>query len=151
MMARPGEADYSSFSLLCGAAYRISPLISLKGASFYPEPRVESQGLRLDLREDCVFLNGAPVILKPLIRGLFASRRKTVKNNLQSFITSRLRAGDGTALAEEALARSGIAPAERAERLGLPEFIRIAESLEALPDWPSAGMPPLFRPPETPE
>ncbi|MDR1908518.1 MAG: ribosomal RNA small subunit methyltransferase A, partial [Spirochaetaceae bacterium] len=38
MMARPGEADYSSFSLLCGAAYRISPLISLKGASFYPEP-----------------------------------------------------------------------------------------------------------------
>jgi 16S rRNA (adenine1518-N6/adenine1519-N6)-dimethyltransferase len=142
MMARPGAADYSSFSVLCASSYRISPLLTLKGGSFYPEPRVESQGVRLDLIEDGIFRTGrAPALLKPLIRALFSYRRKTVKNNLQTFIASRGRSGgealSGGALQNAALAalsRSGVAPTERVERLGLPELARLAESLETIID-----------------
>jgi 16S rRNA (adenine1518-N6/adenine1519-N6)-dimethyltransferase len=139
MMARPGTADYSSFSILCASSYRITPLITLKGGSFYPEPRVESQGLRLDLREDGIFRNHrAPALLKPLIRALFSSRRKTVKNNLQRFIAG-LAGEDAEDAAFAALARSGVDPRERAERLGLDALVSLAESLETLLNRPAAG------------
>ncbi|MDR0760077.1 MAG: 16S rRNA (adenine(1518)-N(6)/adenine(1519)-N(6))-dimethyltransferase RsmA, partial [Treponema sp.] len=45
MAAKAGSKDYSSFSVLCASAYRITPLLIMKGASFYPEPRVDSQGV----------------------------------------------------------------------------------------------------------
>jgi 16S rRNA (adenine1518-N6/adenine1519-N6)-dimethyltransferase len=141
MAARPGQADYSSFSVLCGSAYRVTPLMVLKGASFYPEPRVDSQGVRLDLRTD-VDPASYPLFFKPLMRCLFSSRRKTVKNNLTSFIASihKTSAEPGPQeIAHEVLRVTGIPPNERAERLDIPEFADLAANLAVVLDADRGG------------
>ncbi|MDR3162114.1 MAG: 16S rRNA (adenine(1518)-N(6)/adenine(1519)-N(6))-dimethyltransferase RsmA [Spirochaetaceae bacterium] len=89
MSAPPGSGDYSAFSVLCASAYAVKPLMVLKAPSFYPAPRVESQGVRLDLLPG---RDGAeePVLFRALVRRLFASRRKTLRNNLRDFVADIL-------------------------------------------------------------
>jgi 16S rRNA (adenine1518-N6/adenine1519-N6)-dimethyltransferase len=138
MTARPGSDDYSSFSILCSSVYTVTPLIILKGASFYPAPKVDSQGVRLDLRRD-INSTTYPTPFYPLVRGLFASRRKTVRNNLQSFILSGILYKKGCQgdiqkrlvqeLTQELLEKCGIHPNERAENLGIDEFSALAKEI----------------------
>jgi 16S rRNA (adenine1518-N6/adenine1519-N6)-dimethyltransferase len=135
IIASPGSGDYSSFSVLCASAYVMTPLPVFKGASFYPVPGVDSQGIRFDIRTD-IDPAAYPPSFKPLVRGLFASRRKTVKNNLQNFVSSRILNKD-TALKQGAaeicmglLDSCGIRPSERAENLGLSDFAALAQALE---------------------
>jgi 16S rRNA (adenine1518-N6/adenine1519-N6)-dimethyltransferase len=136
MAARPGSADYSSFSVLCASVYTVKPLMLIRGASFYPRPRVDSQGLRLELR-DGAGPGSYPDRLYPLVRCLFASRRKMIKNNLYNFINSGiLKGGAPTArglaedMAVQALSRCGLGGNERAENLELEAFIALARAIE---------------------
>jgi 16S rRNA (adenine1518-N6/adenine1519-N6)-dimethyltransferase len=133
MVAGPCSKDYSSFSVLCASAYTLRPLRVLKGASFYPEPRVDSQGVRLDLRTDRDPA-GYPAFFRPLLRCLFVSRRKMVKNNLESFAASiagaAVNRGDLPEICGAALKDAGVAPMERAERLGVDDFAALAGALE---------------------
>jgi 16S rRNA (adenine1518-N6/adenine1519-N6)-dimethyltransferase len=127
--AKPGSKDYSSFSVLCGSAYTLSPLMVIKGASFYPAPRVDSQGIRFDLRTD-VDPRNYPPLFKPLVRSLFASRRKTLGNNLRAFVSSYVKdQGDLRKISADALAFSGIDPRERAEGLSPARFAALAAAL----------------------
>ncbi len=130
MTAAPGSADYSSFSVLCASAYTVKKLMLIKGTSFYPKPNVDSLGVRLDLRVDC---HAFPAVFYPLIRGLFASRRKMIKNNLSAFLAAR--AGKNSPrlpdiLAARALEESGLDGNERAENLGIDAFERLAKTIE---------------------
>jgi 16S rRNA (adenine1518-N6/adenine1519-N6)-dimethyltransferase len=140
MGAKPGAAEYSSLSVLCASAYTVTPLMVLKGSSFYPAPKVDSQGVRLDLRSD-IDPSGYPPAFKPLVRSLFSSRRKTIKNNLQNYLNSRILAGrDAQDLALELTEKIGVSPNERAENLGLDEFVALAAVLsEILPAAPPAA------------
>jgi 16S rRNA (adenine1518-N6/adenine1519-N6)-dimethyltransferase len=139
--AGPGSKDYSSFSVLCGSVYDVKPLMTLKGSSFYPEPRVDSRGLRFDLRP---LRRGASPLFGPLVRCLFASRRKTVQNNLRRFLSSRWRGdrrepSDVPGIAAELLAGCGIRPENRAENLSVEDFAALALALErVLPVKPGA-------------
>jgi 16S rRNA (adenine1518-N6/adenine1519-N6)-dimethyltransferase len=134
MAARPGQADYSSFSVLCASVYTVKPLMLIRGASFYPRPNVDSQGIRLELRADtgsAVY----PAVFYPLVRALFASRRKMIKNNLHTFLNSTIIKGKSGApnsglVAGEVLARSRLNGDERAENLGLEDFITLARVIE---------------------
>jgi 16S rRNA (adenine1518-N6/adenine1519-N6)-dimethyltransferase len=136
MMSSPGSKDYSSFSVLCASAYTVTPLLVLKGPSFYPVPKVESQGVRLDLRTDMV-PGKYPVFFRALVRNLFSSRRKTLRNNLQNFVISGIM-NKGTLsnkktvqeFCNTVLEISGIGPNERAETLGYEDFITLARILE---------------------
>jgi 16S rRNA (adenine1518-N6/adenine1519-N6)-dimethyltransferase len=132
MGARPGTPDYSSFSVLCASVYHVQPLLVLKGASFYPEPRVDSQGVLLEKRDD-VDPRAYPRYFRPLVRALFSSRRKTVRNNLGGFIASLTESGGSAReLAPSVLEAAGIPANERAERLGIGEFCALASALETL-------------------
>ncbi|MDR0624534.1 MAG: 16S rRNA (adenine(1518)-N(6)/adenine(1519)-N(6))-dimethyltransferase RsmA, partial [Treponema sp.] len=71
--ALPGSPDYSSFSVLCASAYTVTPLMIIRGSSFYPAPHVDSQGLRLD-RKTGPESPACPALFYPLVRGLFSSR-----------------------------------------------------------------------------
>jgi 16S rRNA (adenine1518-N6/adenine1519-N6)-dimethyltransferase len=129
MAAKPGSADYSSFSVLVGSVYRVSPLMVIGGSSFYPSPRVDSQGVLLEKLPDAERAGKSPLFY-PLVRRLFSSRRKTIKNNLQAFVSSRTTEGDVRAIASAALEKCGIKPEERAENLGIPCFEELAVVLE---------------------
>ena len=145
MAAKPGSPDYSALSLLCASAYTIRPLMVLKGPSFYPPPRVDSQSLVLDLRGDRD-PSSWPRLLRPLVRRLFSARRKTIKNNLQSFVSSYGRAdrakkksgdegpgaeeGEAGKITLEALESCALSPERRAETLALEDFAALAKVLE---------------------
>jgi 16S rRNA (adenine1518-N6/adenine1519-N6)-dimethyltransferase len=136
MAALPGTEDYSSFSVLCASAYKIKLLSGIKGAAFYPEPRVDSQGVLLEKRDD-IDPASYPQYFKPIVRSLFSSRRKTIQNNLKTFVSSIIGHGtensnttDAREITAALLADTGIAGTERAERLGIGEFCALAGALE---------------------
>jgi 16S rRNA (adenine1518-N6/adenine1519-N6)-dimethyltransferase len=124
MAAAPGSADYSSFSVLCASAYRVKPLMVIKGASFYPKPNVDSQAVLLEPREDAARIR--PACFYPLVRQLFSSRRKTIKNNLVAFFASQ----ESGAMAVHALEKSGLDGGKRAENLSLEDFEALAQAIE---------------------
>lgn len=126
MSARPGSKDYSSFSVLCASVYRVEALRVIGARSFYPAPHVDSQAVRLSLRTGQIQY---PKLFTPLVRFLFASRRKTLRNSLTKFLSSRiLKDGEKTARqrGEELLAASGISGSERPENLTVEEFAALA-------------------------
>jgi 16S rRNA (adenine1518-N6/adenine1519-N6)-dimethyltransferase len=126
MSAVPHSKDYSSFSVLCASAYTVTPLMVLKGACFYPVPHVDSQAVRLDLRAD---RKQYPALFYPLVRALFASRRKTVRHNLREFARAFLTTPAQNA--DAALVHCGINGTDRAEDLGIEEFAALAEAMTA--------------------
>ena len=146
MAALPGSPEYSSFSVLCSSVYKVTPLKVIKSSSFYPAPKVDSQGVRLDLFSG---QNALPKLFHPLVRALFSSRRKTIRNTLSTFsasviinsakdnisvkafvndtVASKVIAKDLTA---EVLRRSNISGERRPETLGIDDFTALAALLE---------------------
>ncbi|GHU24916.1 ribosomal RNA small subunit methyltransferase A [Spirochaetia bacterium] len=125
--AGPGSKNYSAFSVLCASAYHVKLLPVIHAASFYPAPHVDSMGIRFDLRDDCDPA-GYPALFRPLVRNLFASRRKTLKNNLKTFLGSQGKNPDHAA---DLLAESGIDGAARAETLRCGHFVSLAQTIES--------------------
>ena len=85
MCAKPGTADYSSFSALCQWAYDVKPLLDLAGGNFWPKPNVESRAVVFTKKEDFPCCKNPQLFVK-MQRALFSSRRKTVRNNLSQFL-----------------------------------------------------------------
>lgn len=121
--AQPGTADYSSFSILCQWAYRLKPIAELSGGNFWPKPNVTSSAFSME-RTD--FFPGCdnPALFIKLLRGLFSSRRKNIRNNLSSFLSSSDRA-------EKILSDAGIEPSVRAETLSVQSILRLSDVLNA--------------------
>jgi 16S rRNA (adenine1518-N6/adenine1519-N6)-dimethyltransferase len=130
MAARAGTPDYSSFSVLCASAYKVKPLMLIRPSSFYPKPNVDSMGVLLENMNSGAY----PSIFYPLVRALFASRRKTVKNNLSVFLASRQGNFPGGASTQDVCAailrENALDGMERAESLETDVFLSLAKSLE---------------------
>jgi len=146
MAAAPGSADYSSFSVLIASVYKVKPLMLIKRESFYPQPNVDSMGVLLECKFS-ILQNQRnvqyPDIFYPLVRALFASRRKTIKNNLNVFLSSCIKnyfnfdfktPKEISLIIQEicaaVLSDNSIKENERAENLDLDVFISLAKSLE---------------------
>jgi len=131
MTASAGSRDYSSFSVLCSSFYRVKPLMLIRPSSFYPQPNVDSMGVLLESRNNDL---SVPKIIFPLVRSLFSSRRKTIKNNLTGFIASRAGHFPAASSAQDVCAavlrENTIAENERAENLETEVFLSLAKSIE---------------------
>jgi 16S rRNA (adenine1518-N6/adenine1519-N6)-dimethyltransferase len=127
MAAKAGSRDYSSFSVLCASAYRVKPLMLIRPSSFYPQPNVDSMGVLLENRS----AGDYPSIFYPLVRSLFASRRKTIKNNLTGFMTSRFGKSSQD-ICTAVFRETGLSGMERAEELELDIFLSLAKTIESM-------------------
>jgi 16S rRNA (adenine1518-N6/adenine1519-N6)-dimethyltransferase len=126
MAASAGSPDYSSFSVLCASAYNVKPLMVIRPASFYPKPNVDSMGVLLEKKS-----SGAeqiPDVFFQLVRALFSSRRKTIKNNLTVFLSSVF--GNLQDICPSLLSENGLTGNERAENLDFESFLSLAKSIE---------------------
>jgi len=135
LAAKSGTKDYAPLSVLVNYFYNVKTLSLISGASFYPAPNVHSQIVVLTLKTN---IKKYPECFVPLLRALFASRRKTIKNNLTLFLsgaadrcgragqTNTTGRGRGEA-AEEILLNCGIKPLSRAETLQTEDFLRLAD------------------------
>ena len=126
MAASAGMRDYSSFSVLCASAYNVKPLMLIRPSSFYPRPNVDSMGVLLESRPPVLY----PAVFYPLVRSLFSCRRKTVKNNLTSFLSSRFAKPSSAQICAAVLAENSLSGSERAENIGLDGFLSLAKSIE---------------------
>jgi len=141
----PGSKNYSSLSVVCGLHYNIKLSSVLSGNSFYPVPNVDSRIVVFSLKEKT---EKPPECFFRLVRTLFASRRKTVKNNLKTFlknefddrrneqhrgITGALKtSGEIDALSEALLSECSIKETGRAENLSVRHFLTLAGLAEEL-------------------
>ena len=124
MTSKPGEDDYSSFSVLTQIDYENKLSLKLPKGCFWPQPNVESAVVVMKKRETPLISEDLRPTFIPLVRDLFQQRRKTVRNNLNSSEYGNL----GKEKVEEILSLSGLLGNERAEALKWEELIKLAES-----------------------
>jgi 16S rRNA (adenine1518-N6/adenine1519-N6)-dimethyltransferase len=122
MAAVPGSKDYSAFSVLCTSACRVRIAFDIGSSSFWPAPKVVSSVVSLEPRPEPVAA-GDRMGFSAFVRAGFASRRKTLRNNLKA-------AGRpcGEELSE-ALRAVGAAEDARAEALGPEELSSVFSAL----------------------
>jgi len=125
MAARAGTNDYSSFSVLCASVYNVKPLMTIRRESFFPQPNVDSMGVLLEKKDTIVL----PTAFYKLVRSLFASRRKTIKNNLLVFLSSRYGKSQAIDICVSVLSENAISENERAENLDFNTFLSLAKSI----------------------
>jgi 16S rRNA (adenine1518-N6/adenine1519-N6)-dimethyltransferase len=119
IVAAPGQMSLLALSVQVYGEARIMARIAPR--SFYPVPKVESVVLRVDMPPQ----EQVPSILVPalfqLAKAGFSQRRKQLRNALAAGL------GVPKAQVEAHLRAVGISPTLRAQALGMPEWIRLAE------------------------
>ncbi len=129
LTASPGTKIYSSFTLLCGLDYEVSVPADIGRDSFYPSPDIVSSIVRFD-RKASPLLEGEPRrIYLTLIRELFSSRRKTIRNNIKQGSLKQTYDPEGMLDVFSAL---GIADSRRAETISLEEMTEAAKGIAAM-------------------
>ena len=123
MAAPPGSKVYGRLSVMLQAYCSVTPLFSVPPGAFRPPPKVDSAVVRLVPRapEDIGVDDQAR--FAAVVRAAFGQRRKTLRNALS---------GVADAAAIEA---AGLDPGDRAERIPVEGFVRLAN----LPCDPSPG------------
>lgn len=120
MTAKEGSENYSSFSVLCQWAYDIKNVFDLAGGNFWPVPNVVSRAVLMTKKEDFPRCKDPKFFMK-MIRQLFSSRRKTIRNNMLKIVSGEK--------ADEALSKAGISATERAENLSIEKLLILSDFL----------------------
>jgi 16S rRNA (adenine1518-N6/adenine1519-N6)-dimethyltransferase len=118
--AVPGESAYAGVSAKLGVLADVSLELAIPRAVFLPVPNVDSVMVRLVRRPDAPDAAGFARIAG-VVDVAFAQRRKTLRNTLRPLGT--------VAEVEAAAAAAGIDLGGRAEELGPPELLRLADAL----------------------
>lgn len=119
MTAKPGQADYSSFSVLCQWVYDLQNIMDLSGGNFWPKPNVDSRAVLFTKKTDFPSCEN-PLLFIKMQRALFSSRRKTVRNNLSQFLKNN-------ELAVECLNLAEIDLMKRAEVLSIQQLLKLSD------------------------
>ena len=92
-------------------------LIDVPPSAFTPPPKVDSQVIRLTPKQEPLLKACQQKTFEQLIRMAFATRRKTIANNLKKIIS------------KEALTSLGITPSARPENLTLVQYVDLANKI----------------------
>lgn len=120
MTAKEGTENYSSFSVLCQWAYNVKNIVDLAGGNFWPVPNVASRAVLMTKREDFPRCQNPKLFMK-MLRQLFSSRRKTVRNNMLAL--------SGSEKTDQALEKAGIKGSVRAEDLSVDMLLKLSDAL----------------------
>ena len=128
MISPPGSKNYSSFSMLCQYVFTVKNMGDLKSGSFYPSPDVTST--IFELKPHHLYSDTNSQLYFKIIRDLFQSRRKTIKNNLSRGWTGSNFTWD---IVESALVKAGISSDDRGENIpvsNIVDFVKYLDSYE---------------------
>ena len=120
MTAKEGTENYSSFSVLCQWAYNVKNIVDLAGGNFWPVPNVASRVVLMTKREGFPRCKNPKLFMK-MLRQLFSSRRKTVRNNMLALA--------GNEKTDLALEKAGIKGSVRAEDLSVDMLLKLSDAL----------------------
>lgn len=117
MIAAPGGKDYGRLSVMIQYRCAVEKLFDVAPGAFTPPPKVDSSVVRLIPHATPPAAVADPEQFSRTVRAAFASRRKTLRNNMKGLLS-----------AEQMLAL-GIDPTRRAETLSLAEFAALSNSV----------------------
>ena len=130
--ASPKSRAYSSFSVICSRFYDCSIKFDIAAGNFWPRPNVTSSAV-LMLKKELPAPCKDDALFFAVVRALFSSRRKTVKNTFSAWIASRLKGNElqaqSVGLARLALKQAGIAETERPENPPAEAFCALADAV----------------------
>ena len=122
MVAQPDEMSLLSVSVQFYARARI--VGKVPAGAFLPAPKVDSCVVRLDLRPRPEVADVAPARFFRIVRAGFGQRRKQLRNSLSAGLACSKEQADLW------LDAAGIDPRRRAETLSLPEWGRLAKTVD---------------------
>lgn len=123
ILSPPGRKSYGGLSVICQTHALAESVLRLRPGSFRPAPRVDSEVVRLTLRQPPGSGAIDPRALSDLLRAAFGQRRKTLLNNLARFPPAR-----GAGAAEAVIRRAGLDPGRRAEEVPVEGFLALLRS-----------------------
>ncbi len=130
LCAQPGTKEYGVPTVLLATCAAVAPLLSVHPAEFHPQPKVDSQVIRLTFHPVPHKVQALGDFDRPLftriVHAAFGQRRKTLLNALAS----------GSLLAEktqlvEAIEATGLSPSVRAEILHPEQFVALTRTLQS--------------------
>ncbi|WP_066301982.1 16S rRNA (adenine(1518)-N(6)/adenine(1519)-N(6))-dimethyltransferase RsmA [Bacillus sp. FJAT-29937] len=127
--AKPGTKDYGSLSIAIQYYTEAETVMIVPKTVFIPQPNVDSAVIRLTKRKEPAVSVQNEEFFFQIIRASFAQRRKTLLNNLTSYLP------DGKQKKEDILAaleQAEIEPGRRGETLSIEEFARLSDHLAAI-------------------
>ncbi len=125
----PGSKTYGILSVLLQAWYDIEYLFTVEPGAFAPPPKVRSAVIRLKRNGRTALLaaDGTPVedkLFRTVVKTAFNQRRKTLRNALKPMLNPEAEGYAGI-MADPVFDL-------RAERLGVEDFIELAEKISGL-------------------
>lgn len=128
LQADPGSKAYGVPSVLLGACASTRIVMHVGPGQFHPRPKVDSIVAKISFWPTPDRVKNLPVhdhaLLRKLVNSSFQQRRKTLFNSLAS---SNIPGTDKTNLAI-VLARAGIDPKIRPEKLSVEDFVRLTNA-----------------------
>lgn len=121
LVAAPGTSAYGRLSVLTQWLCKVDRLFDLSPQAFVPPPKVASTVVRIIPYEQPLF-PASRSLLERITAAAFGQRRKMLRSSLRSLNI------DSLAL----LSAADIEPTERAERLSIQDFCRLAQALERM-------------------
>jgi 16S rRNA (adenine1518-N6/adenine1519-N6)-dimethyltransferase len=119
LAAQPGGEDYGILTLLVQLDFEVRDTFKIPASCFFPEPDVDSACVVLDRRKQPVLPEELRGHFVRIVKRAFSQRRKMIFKLLkQDWPEEQLRA---------AFAQLNILPQERAEKLSLEQFARLAD------------------------
>ncbi len=124
MLALPNSKNYGVLSVLCSWLYDGKMVKKIPASAFWPQPHIESATVLFTAKKntDAIDTDKAKLFIK-IVKALFSSRRKTIKNNLSSFLKQNSY-GD---ISSEVLAKANLKESARAENLSLYDFLSLSD------------------------
>lgn len=121
MTATAGSKNYGVLSIAVGYFADVSLARSVSRKVFFPEPKVSSSIIKLDiLRKPRVKVTDENIFFKT-VKGAFAQRRKMLINSLSHSL------GLDKKVIQHILEKNNISPKNRAETLTLEEFGKLSD------------------------
>jgi 16S rRNA (adenine1518-N6/adenine1519-N6)-dimethyltransferase len=125
MASAPGTKSYGALSVWCQVYGRITAKVPVAPEAFFPRPKVRSMALKIELHRDPLVSQDEVAVLQGLVHAVFGQRRKTLQNNLVTWLKI------GREEVDRLLHSQGIDSKRRGETLGIDEFIRLTRAIRA--------------------
>jgi len=122
IMARPGGRDYGILSIATQLCAEVRKIFDVLPDAFWPQPKVTSTVLRLDIRPYPGFVVSRELFFQ-VVRAAFAQRRKNLLNALAGGLKLPKRE------IEELLEMAALGPNLRAEDLSIDDYQKIVKVL----------------------
>ena len=124
IIAAPGTADYSAFSIFCQYYAQPEILFDVGPGCFLPAPKVTSAVIALKIRKERSWNIESPELFFRTVRSSFAMRRKKLQNGLASGFPKLGKTG-----AAQVIADCGLPENVRGETLSIEAFAALSNAI----------------------